>query len=74
MNPEIIKYSIPSMSNRYSYLAIMKNGYVVDIACSNKQWPMFSEKDQVLKNTYVSLEWTKAKVRAQDLALYTHWP
>ena len=61
-----------SVTNR-TYLAVIKNGYVVDIACSEKGTKMYSEKDQV---SYVSLKekFDSTKVQAQDLALYTHWP
>jgi hypothetical protein len=74
MKLKIFCYSSKIDDSELSYLAVIKNGYIVDIACSSKYAGMFSEKDQALKNTYVSLEWTKVKAKAKDLALYTHWP
>jgi len=60
------------------FLAIRKNGLVIDIACAERcfhltrrpsyffkrlPWPFASEKNIL-----------PTKVRARDLALYTHWP
>jgi len=45
MKPKILHYS-----SKISFLAIMKNGYIVDIACSDKNYEsagMYSEKDLV---------------------------
>ena len=79
------------------FLAIIKNGYVIDIACSGirpvrepgcaNHWEgsMYSEKDRreyIQASSLGSITLTKrknikkaqVKVRARDLALYTHWP
>ena len=66
MKPKIIQYRF----GRARYLAIIKNGFVVDIACASEDPLMYFEKDQIGK------EFTKpcTEVRAKDLALYTHWP
>jgi len=66
MKPEIFLYGYSVF-----YLAIMKNGFVVDIACAEKHGKeaMYSEKD---RREYIHTK--KTKVRARDLALYTHWP
>jgi hypothetical protein len=65
MKPEIYRYDYGS-----SFLAVIKNGYIVDIACSSKN---YDGKVVFLKKILYS--WVKyTKVRARDLALYTHWP
>jgi len=65
------------------FLAIIKNGYVIDIACSGirpvrepgcaNHWEgsMYSEKD---RREYIHIKKAQVKVKARDLALYTHWP
>ena len=52
------------------FLAIIKNGYVIDIACSDKDSLMYYS-DYFFKNS----NWIKViEIQAKDLALYTHWP
>jgi len=53
-----------------SYLAIIKKGLIIDIACSKKEGFMLTRTRARAKS------WTtiSTKVRVQDLALYTHWP
>ena len=63
---KILHYSILS---RVSYLAIEKNEFVTDIACSNKIAALFSGRYFPRKGWRNIFE-----VQAQDLALYTHWP
>jgi len=65
MKLEIISYELLLGA---VYLATIKNGCIINIACSNKwgKMAMFSERAGANK------KWTK--VRARDLALYTHWP
>jgi len=58
MNPEIFYCDL----GHTSYLAIIKNGYVIDIACSSKHFI----------GGYLPLY--LATIQAKDLALYTHWP
>jgi hypothetical protein len=67
MKLEILRYSHVGVN----FLAIIKKGYGIDIACSEKGTGMFSEKDLVTIPSYAT-KWTK--VRAKSLALYTHWP
>jgi hypothetical protein len=72
------------------FLAIRKNGLVIDIACSNK-WRHFvgsdywlvkdgaSKRDLFSKKTRFTatkkaFQTATIQVKAQDLALYTHWP
>jgi DNA-binding XRE family transcriptional regulator len=63
---KILHYSILS---RVSYLAIEKNEFVTDIACSNKIAALFSGR------YFLGKGWRNIfEVQAQDLALYTHWP
>jgi hypothetical protein len=71
MKPEIIYYEFLDVS----YLAVIKNGFVIDIACSKKDARMLSEEsnvklseDEVILNRYIT------KIQSKDLALYTHWP
>jgi hypothetical protein len=71
MKPEIIYYEFLDVS----YLAVIKNGLVIDIACSKKDARMLSEEsnvklseDEVILNRYIT------KIQSKDLALYTHWP
>jgi hypothetical protein len=68
MKPKIICYHD---SFGRDNLSIIKNDFVIDIACSEKfgQGAMFSEEDQI---SIFYMTWTE--VRARDLALYTHWP
>jgi hypothetical protein len=62
---KILHYSGPSVS----YLAIEKNEFVTDIACSNKIAALFSGR------YFLGKGWRNIfEVQAQDLALYTHWP
>jgi hypothetical protein len=75
MKPKILRYGGLSVSQ----LAIMKNGYVIDIACSHKHLGMFSEgegpTDPSMNPFSKSNTWTNVtKVQTKDLALYTHWP
>jgi hypothetical protein len=69
MKPEIIYYS----GYEIHYIAVIKNGFVIDIACSEKhgKGAMYSEKD---RREYIHTKKAQVKVKAQDLALYTHWP
>jgi len=74
MKPKIIKYDFANFNGyKVAFLAIIKNGCVVDIACSNKcgQVVMYSEKDKTFKNEFKK---KTIEVRARDLVLYTHWP
>ena len=71
MKPKIIYYEFLDVS----YLAVIKNGFVIDIACSKKDARMLSEEsnvklseDEVILNRYIT------KIQSKDLALYTHWP
>jgi hypothetical protein len=68
---KILHYSGPSINGRglTSYLAIEKNEFVTDIACSNKIAALFSGRYFPRKGWRNIFE-----VQAQDLALYTHWP
>jgi len=50
------------------YLAVIKNGRVIDIACSRCS----SLALPLGESTYSCTAPTE--VRVQDLALYTHWP
>ena len=70
--PKILRYI--SVTDR-SYLTIIKNGFVIDIACSKKDARMLSEEsnvklseDEIILNRYIT------KIQSKDLALYTHWP
>jgi hypothetical protein len=67
MKPKIIRFE----SSGADYLSIIKNGIIIDIACSDKDSAMISEEDQILKKSFNPF---CIKVRAKDLALYTHWP
>jgi beta-lactamase regulating signal transducer with metallopeptidase domain len=69
MNPEIFCYDYGA-----NFLAIIKNGYAIDIACSEKNPKMYSEKDRVTMMRLMKITEKRTKVRARDLALYTHWP
>jgi len=54
------------------WLAVIKNGFVIDIACSEKGKGL-----QLMRRpSYFISYWGIAptKVKAKDLALYTHWP
>ena len=71
MKPEIIYYS----TEIQNYLAIMKNGFVIDIACSKKKSGMIFEESCVSKrDLFIEFGETATKIQVQDLALYTHWP
>ena len=76
MKPKILYYD----SNKAgSFLIIQKNGFVIDIACSNKNLRMFSKilqpKNSQLNPFSKSNDWDNViEVQVQDLALYTHWP
>ena len=71
-----MKFKILCYGKEISYLAVIKNGLVIDIACSDKDGqvamfskeddPLFSEKDFFVDNSI--------EVQTKDLALYTHWP
>ena len=68
---KILHYSILS---RVSYLAIEKNEFVTDIACSNKIAALFSGRSWMTRY-FPRKGWRNIfEVQAQDLALYTHWP
>ena len=77
MKPEIINYSL----GKTNYIAIIKKGLIIDIACSKKGAGMYSE---ILPLSSVDLFNLKThpllgdlvitEVKARDLALYTHWP
>jgi len=78
MKPKIIYYK-SWLARSESYLAIMKNGFVIDIACSEKKSGMYSQNSQpeILENNpfFINSKWINiTKVQARDLALYTHWP
>jgi hypothetical protein len=47
MNPEIISYD--SDGSKINFLAIIKNGIVIDIACSTKDFGMYSKESCVSK-------------------------
>ena len=71
MKPKIIRFE----SSGADYLSIIKNGIIIDIACSEKNARMLSEEnnvklseDDIVLNSYI------IKVQLKDLALYTHWP
>jgi len=67
---KILHYSGPSVS----YLAIEKNEFVTDIACSNKIAALFSGRSWMTRY-FPRKGWRNIfEVQAQDLALYTHWP
>ena len=74
MKPEIIYYEFLDVS----YLAVIKNGLVIDIACSDKdgQASMFSKEDDRLfsENDFLGFDDNSIEVQTKDLALYTHWP
>jgi len=63
-----------------SFLAIRKNGYVIDIACSNKNSLMYDYSDDYQPSPsqnpfFKNSNWIKViEIQAKDLALYTHWP
>jgi hypothetical protein len=61
MNPEIFYCDL----GHTSYLAIIKNGYVIDIACSSKHYDLYGQ---------LSIRMYLRSIQAKDLALYTHWP
>jgi hypothetical protein len=65
MKPEIFQYKFGA-----SFLAVIKNECVVDIACSSKYVEMYTGESRISKKVWVEY----IKVRTQDLALYTHWP
>jgi hypothetical protein len=70
MKPEII-YQYRSCWE-LDFLAIRKNGYVIDIACS-------AADSDFGKLSYYPLfiflnEKGAAEIQVKDLALYTHWP
>jgi hypothetical protein len=70
MKPEIIYYEFLDVS----YLAVIKNGFVIDIACCSEEIGFGNDlnKKRIQGiNIFLSEE---IKVRARDLALYTHWP
>jgi hypothetical protein len=68
MTPEILHYSGPEYGA--NFLAVIKNGLVIDIACSSKNYGLYSWESRIPKKDWVKY----TKVRARDLALYTHWP
>jgi hypothetical protein len=70
------------------FLAVIKNGLVIDIACS-KKWShfwgpfwivrdgardLFSKKTRFVRSSKGLQQTAEIQVKAQDLALYTHWP
>jgi hypothetical protein len=73
MKPKIYRYDYGA-----SYLAVIKNGYIVDIACSDKNYEsagMYSEESCVSKrDLFIEFGETVTKIQFKDLALYTHWP
>jgi len=76
MKPKIFQYHFRGSDS----LAVIKNGFVVDIACSEKDAGMFSEENCILKKDFYAA--TKkhdstryiTKIKPKDLALYTYWP
>ena len=71
MNPEIFYCDL----GHTSYLAIIKNGYVIDIACSSKHYDLYSKESCVSKrDLFIEFGETATKIQFKDLALYTHWP
>jgi hypothetical protein len=65
MKPKIYRYDYGA-----SFLAVIKNGYIVDIACSSKHYDLYSKESCIPKKDWVEY----IKIKAKDLALYTHWP
>ena len=88
MKPKIFCYKICGMkleifyyesyNSKTSYLAIIKNEYVVNIACSEKGLTQFSEENSISKKDFCDFTTLKhvtlTEVQVRDLALYTHWP
>ena len=72
MKLEILRYSHVGVN----FLAIIKKGLIVDIACSKKDSGMFSEENCVLKEDFYDSTkiLNSTEVQSRDLALYTHWP
>jgi len=62
------------------FLAIIKNGYVIDIACSDKDgasnFVFFSKKTKMKEDffTVKKVFHIVDEIQVKDLALYTHWP
>jgi hypothetical protein len=75
MKPKILRYS---NNDGIDFLAIRKNGYIIDIACSSKNYGMLSEKGvpgPIYNPFSKSNIWDNIiEIQVQDLALYTHWP
>jgi len=75
MKPKILHYG-----SKISFLAIMKNGYIVDIACSDKDAGIYSETHPLSNDSRMNpfsenSGWLDIfEVQARDLVLYTHWP
>jgi hypothetical protein len=74
MKPKILHYG-----SKVRYLALIKNGHVIDIACSHKNAGMYYEgegpTDPSMNPFSKNNTWTNVtKVQTKDLALYTHWP
>jgi len=75
LKPEIFRYS----SALISFIAIIKNELVIDIACSENLGKMFTENDKLSKKPFLdcipkSRGWKLIEIQSKDLALYTHWP
>jgi hypothetical protein len=69
MNPEIFYCDL----GHTSYLAIIKNGYVIDIACSSKHYDLYGQRRISKRDLFIEFDMV-ATIQAKDLALYTHWP
>jgi hypothetical protein len=68
MKPKIYRYDYGA-----SYLAVIKNGYIV--ACSSKHYDLYSKESCVSKrDLFIEFGETATKIQFKDLALYTHWP
>ena len=79
MKPKIIKYGFANFNGyKVAFLAVIKNGLIIDIACSEKDAGMFSEKYNLLKEDFLNSKTFARRniieIQSKDLALYTHWP
>ena len=71
MKPEIIYYS----GYKIHYIAVIKKGLIISVACSENSGPMYNESSPFLSiAAAMSVGWKLIEVQVQDLALYTHWP